>query len=66
MSEKTSSVAHQKLWHVTKKNLLNVCAIFVNVGYVFKDYTEIDTIYKTADGGKGYLKDKDFLSDCAN
>ena len=29
-----------------------------------KDYRVIDTVYKSADGGMAYQKEKEFLQDC--
>lgn len=59
---------------VSEKNLLNVLPLFCaardevsengTIKDNFKDYRIIDTIYKSADGGTSYQKDKEFLQDC--
>ncbi|HCU06294.1 MAG TPA: hypothetical protein DIC42_01740 [Holosporales bacterium] len=61
-----------KKW-VNKDNLLNALPLFcvcrdeiAEKGSISgeKDYRVIDTVYKTADGGTKYQKDKNFLQNC--
>ena len=59
---------------VSEENLLNVLPLFCaardevsengTIRDDFKDYRIIDTVYKTADGGTSYQKDREFLQDC--
>ena len=62
-----------KKW-VSRENLLKVIPLFCaardemsETGALLdrtKDYRVIDTVYKSADGGMAYQKDKEFLQDC--
>lgn len=68
-----SNAKYGRKW-VSKENLLAVLPLFCvardevsETGFVsegLKDYRIIDTTYKSGDGGKAYVKDKDFLQNC--
>lgn len=50
---------------ITKNNILEIMPLFAANNYsIFTDYTQKDVLMCSGDGGKEYLKDKDFLNDC--
>jgi len=57
--------SEQRDFSITKKNMLKMLPLWCASHRDFqKDYTEIDTIFKTSDGGEKYQRDKHFLNDC--
>lgn len=62
----TDKIAHtpKGIINVTKENLLNQIPIWASTKFVLQDYTEIEVLRRSADGGTAYQNDKDFLNDC--
>lgn len=50
---------------ITKDNILEIMPLFsANNHSILTDYTKKEVLMCSGDGGKEYLKDKDFLNDC--
>jgi hypothetical protein len=49
---------------MTETNLLVFAPLYACNFFPSRDYTDIDNIWKSGDGGDAYTKDKDFLNDC--
>jgi hypothetical protein len=54
----------QKAYKLGEDNLLQQLPLWVANCYECKDYTEVDVIMKSADGGVEYQKDIEFLQKC--
>lgn len=54
----------QKAYKLAEDNILEQLPLWVANCYECKDYTEMDVIMKSADGGTKYQEDKKFLQKC--
>ena len=54
----------QKAYRLSNDNILEQLPLWVANCYKCKDYTEVDVIMKSADGGSEYINDTDFLKKC--
>jgi hypothetical protein len=49
---------------LNRDNLLNQLPIFCSTKFIFRDYTEINILMRSGDGGFHYQNDDDFKNDC--
>jgi hypothetical protein len=54
----------QKAYKLAEDNILQQLPLFVANSYEMEDYTEIEVIMKSADGGTKYQNDRELLKNC--
>ncbi len=54
----------QKAYSISEDNILEMVPLWVANSYEYEDYTEIEVIMKSADGGNQFRGDIDFLRKC--